>query len=263
MPTRRPRRKLAYVGALGISLLHLRNPWVVAWWSVALPGFGHLLLSKYFRGTALILWEFIVNTNAHLNTAILYTFSGRFDLARHALDLRWLMLYPPVFLFAVYDSYRSTVDMNAISALADRERADIRNFTAETVEINYLGQKNPLTAMIWSFLTPGLGQLYVDRIVSAYYNLALWLVICYKSHVLQSIHLTLLGNFAGAAGVLDGQWFLFIPSVYFYGAYDAYSHAVEHNKLFRKEQASYLKGNYQSGIRLVSEIGLSAKGNSG
>ena len=76
------RRYAAYVSTLGITQLHLRNPFVVAWWSLAFPGLGHLLLSKYLRGYLLFLWELFVNVNAHINLAILYSFTGRFQINR-------------------------------------------------------------------------------------------------------------------------------------------------------------------------------------
>ena len=40
------RRYIAYVSTLGTTRLHLRNPFVIAWWSIAIPGLVHLLLSK-------------------------------------------------------------------------------------------------------------------------------------------------------------------------------------------------------------------------
>ena len=36
------RRYNNYTGTLNSNYIHLRNPWVVAWWSAALPGFGHI-----------------------------------------------------------------------------------------------------------------------------------------------------------------------------------------------------------------------------
>lgn len=44
------RRYTAYVNTLGTTQLHLRSPWVVAFWSMMFPGLGHVLLSKYLRG---------------------------------------------------------------------------------------------------------------------------------------------------------------------------------------------------------------------
>lgn len=70
------RRYKTHVSLVGTTQLHLRNPYIIAWWSAAFPGFGHLLLSKYLRGYALILWELLVNNMAHLNYGIIYSFTG-------------------------------------------------------------------------------------------------------------------------------------------------------------------------------------------
>jgi len=80
--TSSPRRQVAYVSILGMTQLHLRNPYVIAWWSAAYPGLGHLLLSKYLGEFLLFIWEITVNLKAHVNLAILYTFTGRFEMAK-------------------------------------------------------------------------------------------------------------------------------------------------------------------------------------
>lgn len=60
------------------------------------------------------------------------------------------------------------------------------------------------------------------------------------------MHYTLLGNFEQTKAVLDIHWLLNIPSVYFFGVYDAYVNTVENNKLFRFEQSKFLKRQYQN-----------------
>lgn len=53
------RRYTAHVSIFGTTQIHLRNPSIIAWWSAAFPGCGHLLLSKYLRGFVLFIWEVI------------------------------------------------------------------------------------------------------------------------------------------------------------------------------------------------------------
>lgn len=84
-PTNSTRRYRAYVSSLGTTKLHARDPYVIAWWSAALPGLGHLLLSKYLRGFLLFIWEIFINVNAHINLAIMYSFCLFF---RHIFCLR-------------------------------------------------------------------------------------------------------------------------------------------------------------------------------
>lgn len=70
------RRYKAHVSIAGTTQFHLRNPYIIAWWSAAFPGFGHLLLSKYLRGMVLFFWEVFVNYQAKINLAMVHTFSG-------------------------------------------------------------------------------------------------------------------------------------------------------------------------------------------
>lgn len=240
------RRYKAHVSILGTTQLHLRNPYIVAWWSAAFPGFGHLLLSKYLRGYALFIWEVIVNLNAHVNLAMMYSFQGKIDLAKEVLNTRWLLMYIPVYLFAIWDSYRTTVDMNNVYLLAEREDHRFNTFTLGALEINYLDKRNPVLAVMWSLFIPGLGQLYIHRILTALF-LIIWLVaFFYYSHVLEAVSLLFLGEVQKATSVLKPKWLLMLPSLYGFAAYDAYMNTVENNKLYEKEQRKYLQENYQA-----------------
>lgn len=240
-----PRRQIAYVSLSGTTQLHLRNPWVITWWSIAFPGFGHLLLSKYIRGFLLIGWELIINSQSHLNLAMVDSFIGRFDLAKHDLDVRWMSVYAPVYLFSIYDSYRTTVDLNHMYVLADRENSVFQSFRLGAMEINYLDKRNPWVAFVWSLLMPGMGQLYIHRILTAFYVLAAWIGTGYLSHLLEAIHFTILGQFQHATVVLKPEWVMFMPSIYGFALYDAYVNVVENNKLFKREQKDFLRMNYQ------------------
>ncbi|HEX9060543.1 MAG TPA: hypothetical protein VF941_10215 [Clostridia bacterium] len=239
------RRDMAYVSVLGTTQLHLRSPLVIAFWSAMFPGFGHLLLSKYLRGFLLFVWEVVVNVNAHINLAILYSFTGKFDMAKDVIDKRWMLLYLPTFFFGIWDSYRTSVDLNNQYILATREDAEIKPYKMNSMEINYLDKKSPWSSVIWSFIMPGVGQLSIHRIITAFFILIWWIAIIYYSNFLPAVHYTLMGNFEQARSVLNPQWTLNIPSIYFFTIYDAYINTVESNKLFDWEQIKFLKRNYQ------------------
>lgn len=243
--TNRARRYKAYVSPLGTTQLHLRNPLIIAWWSAAFPGFGHLLLSKYLRGFTLFLWEIVINVNANINLAMIHTFGGQFELAKQVLEPRWMLLYIPTYIYAIWDSHRTTVDMNKVFILAEQENARFINFQITALEINYLDKRSPWVAVMWSAFMPGMGQLYIHRIVGAFFNLIWIIVIIYYSHFLEGVHLLLLGDIHQAKTVLNAEWLLFIPSIYFFSIYDAYVNTVENNKLFDSEQVDFLKKRYQ------------------
>jgi TM2 domain-containing membrane protein YozV len=239
------RRYKAHVSILGTTQIHLRNPYIVAWWSAAFPGFGHLLLSKYIRGYLLFIWEVVVNVLANVNLAMIYSFQGKIDMAKDVLDTRWLLIYIPVYLFAIWDSYRTTVDLNKIYLLAERENHRFNSFSISPIEINYLDKRNPTLAAVWSLFMPGLGQLYIHRILTASFVVVWGVVFFYFSHALEAVTLLFLGEFKEATSKLNPEWLLFFPSLYGFAAYDSYSATVENNKLYEKEQRSFLKEHFQ------------------
>jgi hypothetical protein len=244
-PDNSARRYVAHVSVLGTTQLHLRSPSIIAWWSAAYPGFGHLLLSKYLRGFVLFIWEVIVNVQANINLAIIYSFQGNIDMAADILDTRWLLVYLPVYFFGIWDSHRTTVDMNKVYLLAEREGHRFNIFSIGVMEINYLDKRNPIMAAFWSAVVPGLGQLYIHRIITSFFVIFWAVVFFYYSHFLEAVTLLILGEIGQATSVLRGEFLLMLPSIYGFAIYDAYVNTVENNKLFEKEQRRFLKENYQ------------------
>ncbi|MBL4938439.1 hypothetical protein JK636_22260 [Clostridium sp. YIM B02515] len=240
------RRSTAYLSLLGTTQLHLRNPFVIAAWSVAFPGMGHMLLSKYLRGFLLFIWEVVVNYKAHINLLILYSFLGDFEKAKQVVDIKWMSFYIPAYLFSIWDSYRTTIDLNHAYMLAAREDAEIKPFKISSMEINYLDKRKPLVAAIWSLLIPGGGQLYIHRLVTAFFLVTWWIILCLNANFLPAMHYTLLGDFQQAKSIVNMQWLLNIPSVYFFAMYDAYANTIENNKLFDWEQSKFFKRGYQN-----------------
>jgi hypothetical protein len=240
------RRSMAYISILGTTQLHLRSPLIIALWSVTFPGLGHLLLSKYLRGYLLFIWEVFVNYKARINLLILFTFIGDFEKAKSVVDIQWLMIYIPTYIFTIWDSYRTAVDLNHHYILAAREDAEIKHFKLSSLEINYLDKRKPWVSAAWSVLVPGAGQLYIHRIITAIFVVVFWIIVAYLSKLLPVFHYTFLGDFQQAKTVVNMQWFLNIPSIYFFSIYDAYANTVENNKLFDWEQSKFLRRDYQN-----------------
>ncbi|WP_053367922.1 hypothetical protein [Bacillus sp. FJAT-27245] len=240
------RRYRAHVSILGTTQIHLRNPYIVAWWSAAFPGFGHLLLSKYLRGFVLFAWEVVINLQSHVNMAMIHSFQGDIDKAKDVLDTRWLLIYIPVYIFGIWDSYRTTVDLNKVFVLADREEHPFNSFSIGAMEINYLDKRNPVMAVVWSLFVPGLGQLYIHRIVASFFVIIWTVVFFYYSHGLEAISLLFLGEIEKATATVNPEWLLFFPSLYGFATFDAYLNTVENNKLYDKEQRAFFREKYQS-----------------
>jgi TM2 domain-containing membrane protein YozV len=240
------RRTRAYLGEFSTTQLHKKNPWVVAFFSFAFPGFGSLLLHRYAKAFILLSWEIFINSKAKINLGIMYSLIGQFEKAKEVLDERWLLLYVGIYMYAIWDSYRSTVDLNKLSILADREDAPLIPIKFGMWDINYLDKRKPWVAVAWSLISPGLGHLYLHKVINGFFFFGYTIAIMYFSHIPLAIHCTFVGDFAQAKTVLDMQWTLYIPSIYAFIFYDAYVSCVEFNKLFEEEQSKYLRQKYQN-----------------
>ncbi|MFH5184083.1 hypothetical protein ACHHV8_16370 [Paenibacillus sp. TAB 01] len=239
------RRYKAYVSTAGTTQFHLRNPYIIAWWSAAFPGFGHLLLSKYLRGLVLFIWEVVVNYHAKINLAMVHSFCGNIELAKESLDTRWMLMYIPVYIFGIWDSYRTCIDMNKVALLAEREDAPFNSFSIGALEINYLDKRKPEMSVLWSLFMPGLGQLHIHRVLSAFFSLIWTIIFLYFSKALIAVQLLFLGNIQQATFVLDKQWLLYMPSMWGFAVYDSYMNTVENNKLYNWEQRAFLIKQFQ------------------
>lgn len=75
-------------------------------WSIAFPGFGQFLNRKYVKGIVLIVLEFVINLGANLNQIILLSFLGEIEEAIRQVNFQWLMFYPCVYMFGMWDAYK-------------------------------------------------------------------------------------------------------------------------------------------------------------
>lgn len=247
-PNKIERRPKSKISGYSINVFHLRNPLVVAWWSLAYPGFGHFRLLSTAKGIFLFTGEFLINTHAHINLAIIYSFTGRFALAKQVLNTDLLLLYCAILIFAVWDSYRITLEINKLSVLADHENDPLMPMALEAGMFNCYDKRNPWLAAAWSSLLPGLGHFYCVAIIQALFLLIFGCIIIYFSHMLPALGFVATGELTQAKAILDPQWLLNFPSFYCFSIYDSYVRSVEINKLFDQEQAQYFTRSYQSSL---------------
>jgi len=240
------RRPKAAISLASINVFHLRNPIVVSIWSLIYPGFGHMRLVSIAKGVFLFTGELLINTQTHLNMAILYSFTGNYIMAKQVLDTRLLLLYCGILVFAIWESYRIAIEINKFSVLADHENDPLVPTVLSASGLNVFEKRNPWVAMAWSMLIPGAGHLYSLSIVIAVFMMIGGGVIIYLSHLLPAISYTAIGQIAQAKEVIDWQWLINFPSFYCFSIFDAYTKSVEINKIFDQEQAQFLRNNYQS-----------------
>lgn len=222
-----------------------RNPWAVVWWSAAFPGAGHFILCKYVSGILLMIWEFFVNTKAHINEAIFYSMLGHFDIAKAVIDKRWFLIYTGVYIFAMWDSYKLTVDYNKYSQLADQANSPLMPFKMGLLSSHYLDTRNPWSGAFWGFINPGLEAIYSNRLPMGYFGLIIFLFSVYNANVLPAIHLTFEGKAYLAGTVINPQWFLVFPSIMCFAVSAGYRDISITNQLFKIEQSRYLTDNFQ------------------
>ncbi|MDD2619468.1 MAG: hypothetical protein PHC92_02180 [Syntrophomonadaceae bacterium] len=221
-------------------------PWVIAWWSASYLGYAYISLGSYIKGFILIFLEAFINVNAKLNLGILYSLTGRFELAKQVVDINWLLYYVPIYIFSIWGGRQLAVDLNKYSVLADREDSGMIPFSISGSDIAFLDKRKPWVAAALSCLAPGLGHLYTHRIPTSFYTLMWWIIIAYMGHLFQCIHLTAMGNFGGAMAITNPEWLIFLPSVYVFSIYDSYVNAVAYNQLYDHEQQRFITDNYQS-----------------
>lgn len=74
-------------------------------WSIAFPGFGQILNGHFIKGLSFIIIEVILNYNSRFNMAIIHSFHGDIAKAVDVTHYQWLMFYPCIYMFAVWDAY--------------------------------------------------------------------------------------------------------------------------------------------------------------
>jgi hypothetical protein len=239
-------QQLFSMNGITTNVVAFLNPWIPLWWSASFPGFGHFLIGNTVTGFVLVLFEFTFNNFAQVNNAIYHSMLGDFSGAKEVLNLRWFFGYIGVYLFAMYDSYRRTVEYNKFYVLSYRYTQNVNISDLSPVSKNEIDITSPVMGMFWSFITPGLGSQFTNRLPTFFFSLTWWCVTIYQSRWLEGIYYTAVGDFLHAKAVLDPQWLLFIPSLMTFTMYFSYKETVKGNKQFKLSQTQYLRAAYQS-----------------
>jgi hypothetical protein len=75
-------------------------------WSIALPGFGQFLNGKFAKGLTFVFLEFLVNVQSNFNEIIILSFNGNIQDAIQQTNYQWLMFYPCLYFFAMWDAWK-------------------------------------------------------------------------------------------------------------------------------------------------------------
>ncbi|SDD76523.1 hypothetical protein SAMN02799630_03973 [Paenibacillus sp. UNCCL117] len=82
------------------------SPLEALFWCIAFPGFGQLLNRHYIKGIVLIAMEIVINMGSHLNSLIVHSFLGDIQTAVEHTNYQWLMFYPCVYMFGIWDAFK-------------------------------------------------------------------------------------------------------------------------------------------------------------
>ncbi|WP_019390880.1 hypothetical protein [Priestia filamentosa] len=75
-------------------------------WSIALPGFGQILNGKLIKGIFIHFLEILINVQANFNEVIILSFHGDIVSAIEQTNYPWLMFYPCLYFFAMWDAFK-------------------------------------------------------------------------------------------------------------------------------------------------------------
>lgn len=121
----RKQKKRSYrfmkMSAVGINYIIRTNPWVAAGWSALLPGFGHIYNRKAFKGFIILGWAVAIVYFSRINDAIIATFTGQFTKVDEIIDYQWLLFFPSIYLFSMWDSYNDSVEVNKLFSEVQKE----------------------------------------------------------------------------------------------------------------------------------------------
>ncbi|UOQ91650.1 hypothetical protein MUO14_13925 [Halobacillus shinanisalinarum] len=75
-------------------------------WSIAFPGFGQFLNRDLIKGLTFLVLEIVINLCSSFNRAIIFSFNGEITKAIEVTNYQWLMFYPCVYMFGIWDAYK-------------------------------------------------------------------------------------------------------------------------------------------------------------
>ena len=82
-------------------------------WSIAMPGLPQLLNGRLLKGILFIGLAITINIQSHLNAILLLSFQGMVDEAIEQTNYQWLMFYPCLYFFSMWDAYKDANEENS------------------------------------------------------------------------------------------------------------------------------------------------------
>ena len=77
-------------------------------------GLGSLYIHRMPSGFFAVSWTAVILYFSHFLEALQYTFMGSFDQAIAVLDPEWCLFLPSIYCFAAYEAYILAVELNKL-----------------------------------------------------------------------------------------------------------------------------------------------------
>ncbi|HEY3367489.1 MAG TPA: hypothetical protein VGK74_20730 [Symbiobacteriaceae bacterium] len=97
-----------------ISFISKRNPWMSVFLASFLGGAGHFYNFKMVKAIMLMGWHLLIWLNAGLDEAVVAMVRGDWLAAHQAIDYQWLLFFPSIHIFNIWNAYSDTVEMNKL-----------------------------------------------------------------------------------------------------------------------------------------------------
>jgi len=159
--------------------IEMRSPAEMILWSIAFPGFGQILNGRLLKGFVFLGLEFLINVNANINQTILFSFLGETEKAIETANYQWILFYPCVYVFAIWDAYR------------DAGGAASRYSFLPSVFSAYCGTIGVLYSPVFTFFSLTLGPIWLGilgMLIGAAVGLAIKTCLPANSHSHQNLN---------------------------------------------------------------------------
>lgn len=97
-------------------------------------------------------------------------------------------------------------------------------------ELHELSYRSPWTALGWSAMIPGLGQLYNQEYILGILMIAMEFVINNNAQLNLAIHYSFNFDFDECRKVIDYHWLQFYPGLWTFSMWQAYNRAIHINE---------------------------------
>lgn len=98
----------------GVAFLGKRNPWLSFFLAAFLGGGGHIYNFMLSKAAMLMGWHLLIWMNSGLGASIIAIVRGDWVEAHHALDYQWLLFFPSLHIFNMWNAYSDTVELNRL-----------------------------------------------------------------------------------------------------------------------------------------------------